>query len=247
MKRIDITGQRFGRLIVLEMQPKGQWKCVCDCGNITFAKANTLRRGSKKSCGCIYGHRKLLQYIDLTGEKYGKLRVVNRSHNILDKSAWKCLCECGNEVVVRGEYLKSGHTKSCGCLKIGNTSTNWNGYGEISSKIWDSIKRGAEKRFLEFSITIEFAWELFISQERKCNISGIPIYFPSKTKSSDGNASLDRIDPSKGYIVGNVQWVHKKINIIKWDLQQHEFIDLCKIVVNYQQLKEKRMNYDIRI
>ena len=46
-------------------------------------------------------------------------------------------------------------------------------------------------------------------------------------------ASLDRIDSSKGYIKGNVQWVHKEFNKMKLDLLDKEFIDICKLVHKY--------------
>ena len=61
MALIDITGQRFGRLVVLhrdESKPKGHghkayWICKCDCGNIKSIKGESLRRGLTKSCGCL--------------------------------------------------------------------------------------------------------------------------------------------------------------------------------------------------
>jgi len=66
MKLIDLTGQRFGKLVVLEhierKQSKGgsRWKCQCDCGNITETEAHRLKNGRTKSCGCLkkeYGAR----------------------------------------------------------------------------------------------------------------------------------------------------------------------------------------------
>ena len=55
----DLTGQRFGRLVVLEraennMHRKTQWKCRCDCGNERVIEGNSLRRGVTKSCGCLH-------------------------------------------------------------------------------------------------------------------------------------------------------------------------------------------------
>ncbi|MGN0629524.1 MAG: hypothetical protein ACI4IW_07860 [Oscillospiraceae bacterium] len=60
MKRIDLTGQTFGRLTVLEISDKidatrcRMWMCQCECGNITYASSNKLLTGRKKSCGCAY-------------------------------------------------------------------------------------------------------------------------------------------------------------------------------------------------
>lgn len=56
--------------------------------------------------------------VDLTGKKFGRLTVVSRAENSKGgKSRWLCRCECGNECVVHGSSLKSGNTKSCGCIR----------------------------------------------------------------------------------------------------------------------------------
>ena len=65
------------------------------------------------------------KFKDLTGQQFGKLMVVSRADDYIKPNGnktiqWRCVCDCGNEVVVRGEYLKSGHTKSCGCLTSEN-------------------------------------------------------------------------------------------------------------------------------
>jgi len=56
--------------------------------------------------------------IDITGNKYGRLSVLGRGLNRGDKRTWwKCVCDCGTEVEVRGNYLKNGRTTSCGCYQ----------------------------------------------------------------------------------------------------------------------------------
>jgi hypothetical protein len=52
-------------------------------------------------------------FIDLTGNKYGNLTVVERVPNKNGRTYWRCKCECGNEREIRGENLKSGKTSSC--------------------------------------------------------------------------------------------------------------------------------------
>ena len=56
-KALDLTNQRFGKLIALERAPKRndkntRWKCQCDCGNITEVRTDYLRSGHTTSCGC---------------------------------------------------------------------------------------------------------------------------------------------------------------------------------------------------
>ena len=121
-------------------------------------------------------------------------------------------------------------------LKIINY--NRRAYNDIHMNYWASLKTGAKKRNLEFSISIEYGWQLFLKQNKKCAISNLDLNF--RTSCSDKKsqtASLDRIDSSKGYIEGNVQWVHKKINTIKWDLDQKEFIELCYKITDFQRSK----------
>lgn len=55
---------------------------------------------------------------DEIGNIYGYLTVIERAPNSKDgRAMWKCKCKCGNEVIVSGKHLRSGNTKSCGCLK----------------------------------------------------------------------------------------------------------------------------------
>lgn len=57
--------------------------------------------------------------------------------------------------------------------------------------------------------------------------------FASSSIKTDGAASLDRIDSKKDYTIDNVQWVHKDLNYMKQDFTEEEFINYCKLVVNY--------------
>lgn len=59
----------------------------------------------------------MARFIDLTGQKFGKLTVIARAENKGRCATWRCKCECGNECVVLSYHLRDGHTKSCGCLR----------------------------------------------------------------------------------------------------------------------------------
>lgn len=63
-----------------------------------------------------------MRMIDLTGVKFGRLTVTGRGHNGKSQGAsWDCVCECGSRLSgVRSGNLRSGHTKSCGCLRVDN-------------------------------------------------------------------------------------------------------------------------------
>lgn len=81
---------------------------------------------------------------------------------------------------------------------------------------------------------MEHIWSLYEKQDRKCILSGQNILFSGYTD-KEQTASIDRIDSSKGYIEGNVQLVHKDINIIKWDFTNEEFIRICRLVSLYNE------------
>lgn len=114
-EKLDLTGDRYGKLTVLGRAPDvgGQtaWRCKCDCGDETIVRMCDLRSGHTKSCGC------LMRGTDLTGRKFGRLTVLERAESHGKAAAWRCSCSCGKEVVVRGDNLRSGGTRSCGCLR----------------------------------------------------------------------------------------------------------------------------------
>ena len=173
--------------------------------------------------------------IDLTGKVFGKLTILHlhsRSRN--GQIRWLCKCECGVEKDILGLHLNSGKIVSCGKhVKRSKDRKDWKGYEEISGQFWHRILRGANgekgRRLIPLTITIREIWEIYIKQERRCALSGLPIAFSIKWDTK-GTASLDRIDSGKGYSKDNVQWVHKDINKIKNSFDQKYFIELCKTV-----------------
>jgi hypothetical protein len=131
----DLTGQRFGRLVVLNKgeshrQPNGKtvikWNCICNCGKKTLVSAGSLIRGATKSCGCfiIESAKNRIRdlhpsFINLTGKKFNKwtvLKLVDEERN--GNTYWFCRCECGTERKVTVTSLHQGKSKSCGkCIE----------------------------------------------------------------------------------------------------------------------------------
>lgn len=187
----------------------------------------------------IQRRKSSVQPKDLIGEKFGNLIALEPiTENGIRK--WKCQCACGNFIHVRtGHLINKGYT-SCGCKrgKRKNLSSKWKGYGDISGFMWKGIylTYKKNKKVKNFSITIDYTWDLFIKQNKKCAISGLSIEFAATNelhKLGKTTASLDRINSSEDYIEGNVQWVHKDVNKLKSDFNQKYFISLCKIISNH--------------
>jgi hypothetical protein len=183
--------------------------------------------------------------VDVLGKKFGLLTVVSSAGlTNCGHKQYNCKCNCGNDVVRTGTSIRRSENSSCGCFKkIGNQNACWKGFGEISRDFWfGHIVRSANgskngnhiRKPKELSITIEDAWKLFLKQNRKCALTGLLLIFPTSGADKDWTASLDRIDSSKGYIKGNVQWVHKIVNIMKNKFQQDTFIYFCKKIAENQ-------------
>lgn len=119
-------GQQFNYwTLVAEAPKKGNvryWHCRCICGTEKTIRQSSLTTGNSKSCGCKATPKKAN---DLTGKRYGRLTVIKKlDHKIDDRIAWRCKCDCGNYTDVKGVYLTTGETKSCGCLKHDQDEVN---------------------------------------------------------------------------------------------------------------------------
>jgi len=173
---------------------------------------------------------------DMTGEIVGGWEVFGvagkfhrpdgRSYN----QRWKVSCiYCG---LYTARYPHAIRKSIHGCqlcserYHSGPKHKNWAGSasGIISGDFIDHFRQGAKGRArpIEFSIDAEFLGSLWAKQSGKCAYSGVPLSIgmpgPHIT------ASLDRIDSSLGYTEDNVQFVHKAINQMKWDLSHDDFL-----------------------
>lgn len=135
--RLDLTGHRFGRLVVLARAGRDRhgsmrWRCKCDCGREITVRGQNLRSGNTRSCGCY--QRKVARIVgrrlrpqrrrDLTGQQVGDLFVLHPGPNVPMRSGWPpqghtswiCRCVCGRVVQLLTTRLT--HRKpitSCGC------------------------------------------------------------------------------------------------------------------------------------
>jgi len=175
------------------------------------------------------GHK----FKDLTGKRFGRLTVLKFTKmNQHGRTCWLCLCDCGIEKEVWGECLGK-YTKSCGCYR---DEIAFKGCGDISITFYKTTRRGAIERGLEFSITIEDIWELYLKQNRKCALSGQELRFikgyTNKHRRNIQNASVDRTNNNLGYTKENIQIVHKDINKMKQHFDNDYFIQTCKLICN---------------
>lgn len=216
MKPLDLAGQKFNRLLVVERveskNGKSRFRCICDCGEEHIAVGYDIKEGHTKSCGCLVYDKSPL---DILGQTFGRLTVKSRDGtDNFGRSTWGCVCSCGEEVTVVGSRLTSGNTKSCGCLV---SEGKWRIKHGMSSgeerkweyMMWYSAKDRARKNGLDFNIRPED-----IDIPDRCPVLGIPLKRHGGS-SQDDSASLDRIDPDKGYTPDNICVISQKANMIK--------------------------------
>lgn len=210
MAKIKVNCKHCGKEeLVFKGRAKTYAYCSRHCMSLAFS-ANTAAPGDK------------INNWEVTQE-----RLVRKN----GRSYVKVRCTCGSNVEkdLPISHLKS--KKSKGCSKCSRFHTN-TGFNLITGEYWSHLQHGAQSRDLEFSITIEQAWDTYVSQNGKCNLTGVDLEFESfgKDRRSSKTASVDRIDSSKGYVVNNVQWVHKDVNKMKNAFEQEYFLKICKLI-----------------
>ncbi len=141
---IDLTGKIFGRLTVISVNKKVKnlfyWNAVCECGKQRVVQGSHLKNGETVSCGCHAREQSKLKCIDIKGQVFGRLTVIEKVIGKKNVSEWLCQCECGNKTMVFGSKLRSGQTLSCGCYHIDKITKH--GHAKIASSeylAWTSM------------------------------------------------------------------------------------------------------------
>lgn len=174
--------------------------------------------------------------IDLTGQKFGRWTVIRRSFPNGNKKQpkWLCKCECGTEKTIIGQSLRVGTSRSCGCLNSEATSKrNRLEYGlAIKRRIFGNYKRMAKKRGINFELNFKYFIELTQKDCKYCGRKQNNIRMEKKTNDIFLYNGIDRIDNTKGYIIGNVVPCCKICNYAKHNLTLQEFKDWVGKIYN---------------
>lgn len=158
---------------------------------------------------------------------------------------WLVQCECGELAWRNSTVIQSG--KSTRCKRCGNkVYIDENGIAKVNSIILSRYnhtiqclstrKHRGRKSELTFNISVEYLNNLYEEQNHICALSGVSLEPDLNLTMQQQSMSIDRIDSNIGYEEGNIQWVDKRINMMKGSLSNKEFIELCTKVAEYNKL-----------
>jgi hypothetical protein len=211
---MDLTNRRFGRLSVLHLgsrttEKRTYWRCRCRCGAEKEVRGDSLIAGAVRSCGCLW--RSVMSCRGIRhrrGQRFGRLRVVRQVGTVKKRGrVYLCQCDCGKIINVQGRHLRSGESKSCGCLYHDTRSTANLRHGQSPAKnanpVYDCYYRqrgwcrNAHDRAAHYyhDRGIEFRFSSFLEFHEVVGDRPGP------------DCWLMRIDPDGHFEAGNLRWV----------------------------------------
>ena len=203
---------------------RGYYMCDCACGNTDIkVRTDMYKSGATRHCGC-----QKIGLSNYVGKRFGKLIVNNIKETLQSgETIYNCTCDCGNTCEVKQSELRSGKTKSCGCIRSENAAQISQQYvkthGDKGTKLyqaWSAMKYRCNNPNSEYyhlyggrGIKVCPEWDgpdgyiKFKEDMYESYLNAIQYY---GLEGQEHKLSIDRIDVNKGYCKENCRWVTMK-------------------------------------
>jgi hypothetical protein len=174
------------------------------------------------------------------GQRFGRLILLEREGYFLHRggsrsTAWRCRCDCGNELVVQSGRLSGGNTTSCGCYFLNRRREL--GHNSALNSLYSIYKYRGNKRAGSFELSLDDFAQLTSSRCYYCGVEPFQIY-TARAKVLEPQiyvySGLDRLNPKLNYTLANVVPCCGRCNEAKNDLTEQEFHDwIERVYLNY--------------
>lgn len=149
---------------------------------------------------------KTKRFVDIEGQRCGRLKVIGYAGSNNQKTSWYCLCDCGNIVQAKTRELRNQDTKSCGCLGPDRHKEVFTKHGKCGSReyriyrlILDRCNNPSNINFHNYG-----------GRGIKCKFASFEEFYSEVGDSPSPKHSIDRVNNEKGYEAGNLRWATQK-------------------------------------
>lgn len=231
-------GRKINKWTILDFVSDSKthkFKCKCDCGALKLVNVYNLLTGKSKDCGC--GRKATLSTLkasSLVGKKFGKLLVIEElpERTKYKRLQYKCVCDCGREIIAHSLSLLSGHTASCGCLL--------SYYNMVIAKL---LTDKNISHIAEYRVTIEgvsYRYDFYLPDYNLCiEYDGMQHYKPVRFYTSSDEEILAKFERTKKHDAIKTQYCQLNgidlLRIPYWEKDNIEQI----ILEHLQRLNEK--------